>query len=56
MGDDATARIDFDLPDADNDRIRALEPAINDVIRSDLSRRAAAPICSPPGTRVPSGS
>ena len=36
MGDDGTARIDFDLPDADNDRIRALEPAVNDAIRSDL--------------------
>lgn len=36
MADDATARIDFDLPDADNDRLRALEPAINDIIRADL--------------------
>jgi len=36
MNDDATARIDFDLPDADNDRIRALQGAINDAIRQDL--------------------
>lgn len=36
MNADGTARIDFDLPDADNDRLRALEPAINDVIRQDL--------------------
>ncbi len=36
MNDDATARIDFDLPDADNDRIRALQGAIDDTIRQDL--------------------
>ena len=36
---DATARMDFDLPDADNDRLRALEPEINDVIRQDLALR-----------------
>jgi misacylated tRNA(Ala) deacylase len=36
MNDDGTARIDCDLPGADNDRLRALEPAINDVIRQDL--------------------
>ncbi|WP_341702954.1 alanyl-tRNA editing protein [Ferrovibrio sp.] len=36
MNDDGTARIDFDLPDADNDRLRALEPAVNDAIRQDL--------------------
>jgi misacylated tRNA(Ala) deacylase len=36
LNDDATARIDFDLPDADNERLRALGPAINDVIRQDL--------------------
>jgi misacylated tRNA(Ala) deacylase len=39
MNDDGTARVDFDLPDADNDRLRALEPAINDVIRQDLAVR-----------------
>lgn len=36
MQDDGTARMDFDLPDADNDRLRALEPQLNDVIRQDL--------------------
>jgi misacylated tRNA(Ala) deacylase len=36
MMDDASARMDFDLPDADNDRLRALEPELNDVIRQDL--------------------
>ena len=37
---DGTARMDFDLPDADNDRLRSpLEAAINDVIRRDL------PVC-----------
>jgi misacylated tRNA(Ala) deacylase len=37
MNEDATARIDFDLPDADNDRLRALEPELNDVVRQDLA-------------------
>jgi misacylated tRNA(Ala) deacylase len=41
MNEDATARMDFDLPDADNDRLRALESAINDVIRQDLAVRVA---------------
>jgi misacylated tRNA(Ala) deacylase len=41
LNDDRTARIDFDLPDADNDRLRALEPAINDFIRQDLPVRYA---------------
>lgn len=41
LNEDATARIDFDLPDADNDRLRALEPAINDCIRQDLPLRYA---------------
>jgi misacylated tRNA(Ala) deacylase len=36
MNDDGSARIDFDLPEADNKRLRALEPAINDMIRKDL--------------------
>jgi misacylated tRNA(Ala) deacylase len=36
MVEDGTARIDFDLPEVDNDRLRALEPAINDAIRADL--------------------
>ncbi len=33
---DGTFRVDFDLPGADNDRLRALDPAIDDVIRQDL--------------------
>jgi misacylated tRNA(Ala) deacylase len=41
LNEDGTARMDFDLPDADNDRLRALEPEINDVIRQDLSVRYA---------------
>jgi misacylated tRNA(Ala) deacylase len=36
MSGDGTARMDFDLPGADNDRIRALEPAINEVIAKDI--------------------
>jgi misacylated tRNA(Ala) deacylase len=36
MNEDGTARIDFDLPEADNDRLKALEPEINDIIRQDL--------------------
>jgi misacylated tRNA(Ala) deacylase len=39
MAADGTARIDFDLPEADNDRLRALEPAVNDAIRQDLAVR-----------------
>jgi misacylated tRNA(Ala) deacylase len=39
LNDDGTARMDFDLPDADNDRLRALEAPINDVIRQDLPVR-----------------
>jgi misacylated tRNA(Ala) deacylase len=39
LGDDGTARVDFDLPGADDDRLRALEGAINDVIRQDLPLR-----------------
>jgi misacylated tRNA(Ala) deacylase len=41
LNDDATARMDFDLPDADNERLRGLEPQINDVIRQDLAVRYA---------------
>jgi misacylated tRNA(Ala) deacylase len=40
IGDDGTARIDLDLPGADSDRVRALEPAINDAIRQDLAATA----------------
>ncbi|WP_342361758.1 alanyl-tRNA editing protein [Terrarubrum flagellatum] len=36
MAEDGTARLDFDLPDADNDRLRIIEARINDVIRQDL--------------------
>lgn len=39
MNDDGTARIDFDLPEADNERLRGLEGAINEVIRQDLPVR-----------------
>ena len=39
MNEDGTARIDLDLPGADNDRLRALEPAINEAIRQDLAVR-----------------
>ncbi|MFT4066906.1 alanyl-tRNA editing protein [Paraburkholderia sp.] len=39
MNDDGTARMDFDVPDADNDRLRALEGPINDVIRQSLAVR-----------------
>ncbi|MGH7349320.1 MAG: alanyl-tRNA editing protein [Candidatus Rokuibacteriota bacterium] len=41
LNEDGTARMDFDLPDADNDRLRALEPEINDAIRQDLPVRYA---------------
>ena len=41
LGDDLTARVDFDLPAVDNDRLRALEAEINDVIRQDLPVRGA---------------
>lgn len=41
MNEDGTARIDFDLPEADNDRLKALEPEINDVIAQDLVVRDA---------------
>lgn len=40
MNDDGTARMDFDLPDADNDRLRTLEGQINDVIRQNLPVRS----------------
>lgn len=36
MYEDGTARMDFDLPGADNDRIRALEAPINEVIARDV--------------------
>jgi misacylated tRNA(Ala) deacylase len=37
MADDGTARMDFDLPGADNDRLRSLEGPINDLIRQDIA-------------------
>jgi misacylated tRNA(Ala) deacylase len=39
LGADGTARMDFDLPDADNDRLRALEAPINDAISQNLPVR-----------------
>ena len=39
MNEDGTARIDFDLPDADNERLRAIEGMVNDLIREDLAVR-----------------
>ena len=35
--EDGTARMDFDVPGADNDRLRALEEPINDIIRQDIA-------------------
>src|SRR5262249_54942712 len=53
LNDDGTARTDFDLPDVDNDRLRALEPELNDGIRQDLPWRftwvAAVALASEPG-------
>lgn len=37
MAEDGTARMDFDISGADNDRLRALEGPINDLIRQDIS-------------------
>lgn len=37
---DGTGRMDFDLPEADNDQLRRLEPAVNDVIRQAVTVRA----------------
>ena len=39
LNDDGTARTDFDLPDVENERLRALAPALNDVIHQDLPLR-----------------
>ena len=36
MNDDGTARMDFDLPEADNERLRALEAPINAAIAENL--------------------
>ena len=37
MNDDGTARMDFDLPHADNEKLRALEGPIDDVMRQNLA-------------------
>ena len=37
MAEDGTARMDFDIPGADNDKLRALEGPINDIIRQDVT-------------------
>jgi misacylated tRNA(Ala) deacylase len=37
MSEDGSARMDFDVPGADNDRLRALEGPINDVIAQDIA-------------------
>jgi misacylated tRNA(Ala) deacylase len=37
MAEDGSARMDFDLHGADNDRLRALEGPINDVIAQDIA-------------------
>ena len=37
MYEDGTARMDFDVPGADNDRIRALEAPINEIITRDVA-------------------
>jgi misacylated tRNA(Ala) deacylase len=37
---DGTGRMDFDLPNVDNDRLRALEAPVNDVVRRALDVRA----------------
>ena len=38
---DGTFRVDFDLPGADNEALRALEGPLNDIIRQDLPVSAA---------------
>jgi misacylated tRNA(Ala) deacylase len=37
MYEDGSARMDFDVPGADNERLRALEGPINDVIAQDIA-------------------
>lgn len=39
LGEDGTARLDFDVPAADNERLRALEGPINEAIKQDLAVR-----------------
>jgi misacylated tRNA(Ala) deacylase len=38
---DGTARMDFDLPDGDNDALRALEPRVNEVIAAGIEVRTS---------------
>jgi misacylated tRNA(Ala) deacylase len=38
---DGTARMDFDLPEVDNDALRKLEPALNELIRAGLPVQAS---------------
>ncbi len=38
---DGTARMDFDLPEVDNDALRRLEPELNEAIRAALPVRAS---------------
>ncbi|MDN4590669.1 alanyl-tRNA editing protein [Xenophilus aerolatus] len=53
MAADGTARIDFDLPAADNNALRALEPALNDLIADGRPVKAlyldAAALAREPG-------
>ncbi len=37
MNEDGTARMDFDVPGADNDRLRSLEAPVKDVLRQNLA-------------------
>lgn len=39
MNDDGTARMDFDVPEADNDILRAMEAPLNDYARQNLPVR-----------------
>jgi misacylated tRNA(Ala) deacylase len=39
MNEDGTARMDFDVPEADNERLRALEGPIHEVMRQNLTVR-----------------
>jgi misacylated tRNA(Ala) deacylase len=39
LGDKGTLRIDLDLPDANNDQLRALEGPMNEIINNDLAVR-----------------
>ena len=41
MAEDGTARMDFDVPGADNDCLRALEGPINDIIQQDVPLKFA---------------